>query len=520
MNKSLTPQRFDKTTRRELLRFAGAGGLTASLGFASVRTIAAQTPVDLPLLEQMVIDLAGVPESIDPALAYSPRDWSVVHSIYDSPLGYAADGTIVPLAAESFAAVDDLTYEIVLRPGLLFHDGSPVTSAAITRSVAYMMESGSSASGFFAGITGVEEVDQLTARIVSSEPAPWLPAQIAVWLLLIPEGYSADQAATAPVGSGPYRFASQESGDSIALARNPDYTWGSSKGQPMAEELVFRFVPEVATRIADLATGASHLITEIPASQLSAVSDSGAIAVETAVVGSAFIRIAADVAPFDDARVRQALNHALDVQAIAGALVSPEASRLASLFPDDRSMAFNPDLEPYAFDLARARHLLVEAGVEDGFETELEITPAASVDVAEAIAAQLAEVGITVAIRVTEYTDFNATWNESSAPALRMATWSPLYDPHTLLSLVFASEGFLSRYVNPDVDTLIESGASEVDAEVRASIYRELSALMYEDAPAVYLWNLTAGYGMAEEVSAWRPRGDEYVIPTVVGEAD
>ena len=519
MSNRSTPKPAALYDRRDLLRTAGAGSLVFGfgLGFGGARTTVAQTPGASPL-DELVIDLAGVPESIDPALAYSARDWSIVHSIYDSPLGFAGDGTIQPVAAESFAAVDELTLEIVLRAGLTFHDGSPVTSAAIARSVAYMAESGSSAAGLFAGITEVKEVDELTARIVTDVPSPWLPAQIAVWLLLLPEGHTLDQALTAPVGSGPYRFASQDGGSSITVISNPDYTWGSPKGTPMAGQVVFRFVPDVSTRIADLSTGTSHLITEIPSSQLAAVTDGGATAVEAPVVGSAFIRIATDVAPFDDPRVRQALNHAIDVGTIGEALVSPEARRLASLFPDERSMAFNPDLEPYAYDPELARQLLTEAGYEDGFETELEMTSGARVDAAEAIAAQLAEVGISVMISVAEYTDFNATWKDDAAPALRMATWSPLYDPQTLLSLVFASDGFLSRYANTDVDALIESAASEVDLDVRASLYRELATLMYEDAPAVYLWNLTAGYGVAEWAAAWQPRGDEYVIPTIVEE--
>jgi peptide/nickel transport system substrate-binding protein len=509
--------RSSTLTRRNLMLGSGAGVTGLALALTTDRSSRAQTPA-APMQDEIVIDLSGVPESIDPALAYSPRDWSIVHSIYDSPVGFAADGSIQPLAAESFTVVDSVTYEIVLRPGLLFHDGAPVTSASIARSVAYLAESGSEASGLFAGIVDIEEVDELTARLVTDVPSPSLPAQMAVWLLLIPEGYTPDQAATAPIGSGPYRYEREDAGSSITLFRNPDYAWGSPKGTPLAERVVYRFVPEVTTRIADLSTGTSHLITEIPASQLPAVSDAGGNAVESAVVGSAFIRIATDQAPFDDPLVRQALNHAIDVQAIGEALVSAEAMRLASLFPDSRSMAFNPELDPYAYDPERARGLMQEAGFGDGFETQLEVTAGARRDVAEAIAAQLAEVGVAIEIVVSELTDFNATWAEPSAPALRMATWTPLYDPQTLLSLVFASDGFLSRYANADADALISGAAQETDPDARAAQYRELSALMRDDAPAIYLWNLTSGYGVAGAASGWEPRGDEYVIATIVEE--
>jgi peptide/nickel transport system substrate-binding protein len=505
-------------TRRELATFAGA--MAALAGIARVRTGAGQTPeAATTILEELVIDLAGPPESIDPVLAYSAREWSIVHSIYDSPVGFSADGSIEPLAARSFTEVDDLTYEIVLREGLRFHDGSAVTSAAISRAVAYMLESESDPSSLFAGITDVIEVDDLTVLIVSTEPSPWLPAQLAVWLLLIPEGFSTDQAATNPVGSGPYRFEGQDQGDSITLVRNPEYDWGSPKGNPIAERVVYRFVPESATRVADLSTGTSDLITEIASDQLQAVREAGAVAVELPIVGSAFIRIATDVEPFDNPMVRQALNYAVDVQTIADALVSPESNRLASLFPDERSMAFNPDLAPYPYDPERARTLLNDAGVSEGTEVVLEVTTGSRIDVAEAIAAQLSEAGFAITIKVSEYTDFNATWSERSAPALRMVTWRPLYDPHTLLGLVFAKDGFLSRYGNADADDLINAAAGEVDPGARSALYRELSELMRDDAPAVYLWNLTSGYGVGEEASHWQPRGDEYVIPTYIEEA-
>jgi peptide/nickel transport system substrate-binding protein len=289
-----------------------------------------------------------------------------------------------------------------------------------------------------------------------------------------------------------------------------------AKGDPIAEEVVYRFVPEVTTRMADLTAGQAHIITEVPHDQIATVAGQGNTGIEHAVVGSHWIRIATDVAPFDLPEVRQALNHAIDAEAIAQALVSPESHRLSSLFPDDRSLAFNPDLVPYTYDPDRARTLLDSVGV-DSIDVEMEITSAARVDVAEAIAAQLGEVGINVSIVVSEYGACNANWVEPSAPALRLVTWGPLYEPQTLLGLVFHGSGYLSRYHNDEVDTLIDAGAAETDLEARRSIYAELTQVMYDDVPAVYLWNLAAGYGVAPLAAAWSSRGDEYVLPLHLG---
>lgn len=499
-----------RASRRAFMTALTAGALAAPATAASARLAQGAR-----LRDELVIDLSGTPESIDPALAYAPRDWSIVHSIYDAVVGFDAAGALVPLAAESFTALDDRTFEAVLRPGLSFHDGSPVDAAAISRSVAYLQGSDSFAVDLFQGITGVEEVDARTARIVCDAPSPWLPAQMAVWLLLVPEGLTAEQAATAPIGSGPYRFVSLAAGDEIVLERNAAYTWPSPKGRPMAERVRFRFVPDASTRIADLSSGSAQIVTDLPADQLATVESSGLTAIDSPIVGSAWVRIATDVAPFDDVRVRRAINHAIDAQSIATSLVSEGARRLANLFPEERAMGFDPELQPYRYDPDLARSLLAEAGVGEGFATDLEITATSRTDVAQAIAGQLGEIGVEVRIQSSDDATFNAGWADPERPPLRMSTWIPLYDPQTLLSLVYAGDGFLSRYANADVDALIAAGAIEPDPRARAAIYRDLGQVMHDDAPAVFLWSLTAGYGVANDAVNWSPRGDEYVIPTV-----
>jgi peptide/nickel transport system substrate-binding protein len=497
---------------------AAGGTFAAGAAFSLTRIGARALQEGSPegLVEELVIDLSGAPESIDPALAYSPRDWSIVHSIYDALIGFDANGRMVPLASESFTSVDDRTFEAVLRPGLTFHDRSPVDATAISRSVEYLQGSESLAVDLFRSVTDVQEIDRRTARIVCDQPSPWLPAQMAVWLLLIPEGFTAAQAATAPVGSGPFAFVSYAAGDEIVLKRNAAYTWGSPKGEPLAEQVRFRFVPESTTRIADLSSGAAQIVTELPSDQLATVEGSGQIAIDAPIVGSAWIRIATDVEPFNDVRVRRALNHAIDVQAIATSLVSAESHRLATLYPDDRAMGFDPGLQPYAYDPELARSLLREAGLADGFAAELEMTSTARADVAESIASQLGDVGIELSIVTSDLATFNAGWKDPARPPLRMSTWVPLYDPHTLLSLVFASEGFLSRYSDTESDALIQGGASQTDPEQRDATYRELGRTMHDDAPAIFLWNLTSGYGVAADITKWQPRGDQYVIPTDV----
>jgi peptide/nickel transport system substrate-binding protein len=492
------------------------GGAGLAIATSRLTGAAAQTPV-AEIADSIVIDMVGGPDYLDPALARSTRDWSIVHSIFDSIVHLSDNGEIVPLAAESVTRIDDLTLEVVLRSGLTFHDGSPVASDAIRRGIEWVQQSEGPAAGNFGVIASVEEIDSLTARIVTSKPAAWLLSQLAVWHVLFPETMTTDAFTSAPVGSGPFRFVSHESGASIVLERNPDYTWPSPKGAPIAESVTYRFVPESVTRIADLASGQANIVQEVPIDQLGAVTEANAAVVDTSILGLAMLRIATDVAPFDDPRVCQALNHAIDAETIAQELVSSEAHRIASLFPDARGIGFDPELQPFAYDPDLARDLLTQAGYEDGFEIDFQYVSSERDDVIAAISDQLGEVGITVTPVATDLATFNSQWKDPAAAPIRFVSWRPVFDPHTLLSLLFLSTGPLSRYVNPEADAIINAAAEDTDPESRAKRYRDLAELMQAEPGAVYLWNLTSTYGVDEKASQWTPRADEYVIPTTTG---
>lgn len=494
------------TTRRTFVASSVAAGLVPTA------LAARQDSSSGDLMEELVIDLSGSPDHLTPATSYSTRDWSVIHSIYDSLVDFGPDGTIQPQAAEVFETDDAVTFRVKLREGMTFHDGSPVTTAAITRNVQHIRESDTQISELYDVITEVREIDDLNAEIICSEPAVWLPSQMVVWGTLLPENFSEESLATSPVGSGPYIFEEWVADSHISLVRNPDYPPGLPKGDPMAERVIYRFVPEASTRVADLSSGQAQIIAEIPHDQIAGIEQGGNTAITSAILGTAFIRIASDTEPFNDPRVAQALNYAVDVESIASALVSPEARRLASVFPDPRGIGFDEALDPFPFDPERARELLAEAGLADGVDGEIQAVAGSRIDVVEAVVAQLAEVGVRLNIVTTELAGFNQDWPNDQAPVLRYATWRPMYDPFTFLRLVVSSGGFLSRYDNPVADELILSGAIEPNPTERNAIYQELGRELQEHPAAIYLWNLVSTVGVAN-IEGWQPRGDEYVLP-------
>ncbi|MBW3633178.1 MAG: ABC transporter substrate-binding protein [Chloroflexi bacterium] len=513
----MAPLHSSRISRRGAL---GAAGLVAgsALLVPGMRRAGGSAWAHQIYDQDLVIDLAVEPPTLDPALVYESDGWSVIHSIYDALVQFGPDGSLEMVLAESMAQVDPRTWEITLRPDITFHNGEPLDAAAIAFSISHLLdpETASQVAGNFQVIEEVEEVNSLTARLHLSAPAPWLPSVMAPWLALLPPVYAGDPAnefAKNPVGTGPYRFVRWDRGSRIALERNDDYFGNSAKGEPASESVAFRFVPDATTRVTDLVSDTSQLVRAVPFDELETV-EATAEVVAQPIAGCSFVRIPTDVAPFDNGMVRQALNHAVDVEAIIATLLGGHGVRLPNVFVPG-GLGYDEDLSPHTYDPELAKQLLADAGYPDGFNTRLAYTTGDRADLAAAIAGQLGAAGIDVELEPVETATFNATWQDPEAAPLRFLTWRPLYDPYTLLSLVISNTGFLSRYDNPEAQALIEAGAVEPDPEERDRIYRELGNVLHDSPAGIYLWSLTSFYGVDRDAPPWTPRPDDWILPLV-----
>ena len=517
---STKPTPAHSMTRRQLFGATGAWLAATALdrphriGASALFAPAGQTP---EILDELVIDLSSEPASLDPATTYEVDGWSVVHSVYDSLVQFGPTGELELLLAESMNQIDPTTIEIKLRPGITFHNGEAFDASSVVYSISHIVaeETASSIAGNFATIAEVKQIDPLTVQLVLSTPSPWLPAQIAPWLACLPPVYAAGNDFTRqPVGTGPYKFVEWTAGEQIVLEVNSDYPADSLKGRPIARRVVYRFVSEPSTRVADLLAGTAQIVRGVPVDQVEAVESEGATVAVTPLSGTTFIRIPTDIEPFSDVRVRKALNLAVDVQAIIETLFGGRGTQLAGLFVET-SLGFDPALAPYVYDPEQAKALLTEAGYPDGFETRLSYASLERSDLVEAIAGQLTEVGIRTKAERIEVATFNQQWKDPEAAPLRYVSWRPMFDPYTLLSLLVSSAGFLSRHDNPSVQALIDTGAVETDPATRTGIYKQLGQVLHDEPAAIYLWSLTAFYGVAGDAPAWSTRADDSIIATV-----
>jgi peptide/nickel transport system substrate-binding protein len=176
-------------------------------------------------------------------------------------------------------------------------------------------------------------------------------------------------------------------------------------------------------------------------------------------------------------------------------------------------MGFDPDLAPHAYDPELAKSLLAEAGYPDGFQTSMAISTLDRIDLGQAIAGQLAAVGIQTELQTVEIATPPAQWKAPHAAPLRLVSWPPLTDPYTLLSLIVSKSGYLSRFNDPDAQELIDAAAGEPDTGKREKLYEQLGEVLFESPAGIYLWNRTAFYGSAADAPAWTPRPDEWLLP-------
>ena len=307
--------------------------------------------------------------TFDPAMFRSRETEAVLRNIFDSLVFRTHEGEVIPWLAHTWRALDDTTFEFELVEGVTFHNGEPLTAEDVVFTFERILTEGgvggqtSPRAGLLGPIDRVEAVDDHTVRFHYRETFPQrLLEQALVHFQIVPkdhvEAVGVEEFARHPVGYGPYVFVSGSIDSQVTLRRNPDY-W---HGAPRLETLVFRMMPEPSTRVAALLSGEVHIIQEVPGDLVERIDAAPGVSVHTAPGTRAyFIELNVSKPPFDDVRVRQALNYAIDWENILSNIYRGYGQRLSTGFLPS-GFGFDPDLEPYPYDPERARELLREAG--------------------------------------------------------------------------------------------------------------------------------------------------------------
>jgi peptide/nickel transport system substrate-binding protein len=429
-------------------------------------------------------------------------------------------GKVGPGLALSWRPVDDTTWEVKLRKGVKFHDGTPFTARDVKATFDRVLnpENKLTARGNHAKIKSIEVVDDLTARFRTDGPYPLfverLTAQaIASEKVIKEKGHEWMQ--ENPVGTGPYKLVKWSKKQEHLLQRNDDY-WGP---KPAFKFVRIRIIPEQATQIAELVSGGVDVIKAVPPDQMDVINKSGQARTSTSpILRTAFLQL--DQAgrsgpnPFQDKRVRQAANLAVDMDGIIKHVLNGHADRTATSI-NPMAFGYDPTLKAYRQDVAAAKKLLADAGFPNGFEVGLlrgqPIVEPGLIQTTDAIVADLAKAGIRAKQRmVGEIGPFVNLVRDGKADPIFEWSWGyySIFDADAILFDVMTCGQAYSYYCNKALDDLVSQGRSTLDQKKRADIYVRAQKLIHDDAAYLYKWGLRGVWGVSNRIDYEAPRDE------------
>ncbi len=455
---------------------------------------------------------------LDPRNGSSTITASILASLYSTLVKTDPTGAIVCDAAESYEQVDDTTWHFTLRQDVYFTNGDQMTANDVAYTINSLRDSEKNyaLSGDFSFMQ-VEVLGDFEFNIITDYAFPSLPLRLN-YIKIIPADYVEEVGdegfAEAPIGSGPFKFVSWTKDQSVVLEKNPDY-YGEV---PQIDQLIFEVIPEAADRVAALQAGEVDIICNVPTTQAEYLQSLDGITVvgqpSTRVVWLQF-NLVGEETPLDDIRVRQAMNYAVDRDALIAGVLDGYAVKVASISTPEYE-GYDPDVQGYTYDPDQARQLLADAGYADGFTIECSVSPGLlnGTDVVQAIAGQLAEVGINMTItEVDSATQREQIGAGTVAPAFLQGLGGPYCDINLIASIGFTEGARYCTWVDQEFMDLAAQAASEMDADVRAELFSQMQQMMVDKAPALWLYQQDTLYAYnSAKVQGWTARTDEVVL--------
>ena len=418
-----------------------------------------------------------------------PTDFSttvelgVLNQIYDTLLYYSPDGTKdpEPRIAESYEISDDgLDYTFHLRDDVTFHDGTPVTADYVVFSIELYKASEYQGSQI-SMLSSVEATDEHT--VVCHLDAPYSPFLQGICSPMIAsKAYyesSEDDFVNNPIGTGPYKFVSRAKGSNIKLEANEDYY----RGAPEIKEVTFEVIPDSSTKAIALQTGEVNF-AEIDSATKPQLEANPAITIaEVPTSAFSYIAMNTEKEPFNDVKVRQAINYAIDRDNLVAVCYDGEAEVNSNICAKER-FGYSDDQFQYTYDPEKAKELLAEAGIETPYDLGEILVAEKYSNLATVIQNDLKAVGLDVTISVKEFNSYISDLQNGSygITALNMT----LEGDTQTLEMAFTSDyiGIANnaRYSDEEMDKLFEQARTETDNDKRAEIFNEIFTKAQDEA--------------------------------------
>lgn len=457
----------------------------------------------------LIAAIAGEPDQLDPQKTSAYFSFEVLENVFDTLVEPDADLEMKPALAESWTvSPDQLAWTFRLRKGVTFHDGSPFTAADVVYSYRRIIDEKLSNVDKFSSVADVTAPDDGTVVIRVTRPTPNLLTNIGGFkgmAIVSRKNVDSGQIATHPIGTGPFSFVSQKSGDSIVLKANPAY-WG---GSPKIPGVTFEFITEPSTALSALQAGEIDWTDSVPTQRISQLKDDDSI--HLAVTPSNdywYLALNEAKAPWNDPRVRQAIAYGVDRKSIVQATSYGSATANQLAIPEG-----NPWYTPYdkyRYDTDEAKRLLDEAGVHpDRMDLLVTSEYPETVTAAQVIADNLAPLGIRVNIRTVDFATWLDEQNSGNFDMLMMG-WLGNIDPDDFYYAQHHTDGAnnAQKFSNPDVDRLLDAGRTETDRAVRQQDYAKAATIIADQVSYLYLYNPSVIQAWTTRLSGYEARRD------------
>jgi len=443
------------------------------------------------------------PDTFDPAGQTTTTVQNMVDYVVETLVRLNDDGEVVEHLAKSVeTSKDGLAVTLQLQEDVQFHDGTPFDAEAVVFNLERIIDPDVTVplGSPFLVMKSITAVDDTTVEVMLSQPSPGFVDALSQTTagMISPPSVEAEGNTNAdyqrPVGTGPYVFKDYTAGESVTVTKFPDY-WGD---KPYYDTVSFRIVPEAATRESLLLANQVDMIVLPPVSDLEALEANPEVKVMVAPSDrTIFIALDNNDPVLSDPRVRQALNYAVDKQAIVDDVLFGAAKVLDA--PMAESVFGYCQTGSYDYDPGRAKQMLAEAGA-NGASLDL-LTPSGRYvedkQAAEAIAGYLREVGLDVSVTTSDFPSFLARVN--AAPSentvdMHLLGWAPGYLDAEVQMQMFRQATHpptglgTAFYTDPQVEKLLAQADQEIDVDTREQLYCDASQIIWDDAPWIFLW--------------------------------
>lgn len=494
----MSPNNIDTTSRGGRGRIVGFGAVFVALVWTTMA--AAQV---------LEITMDGSPAGLDAHVVPAFNSVLITGNINEGLTAIDKDLKVIPSLATSWTvSKDGLSYRFKLKPGVKFHNGKVMAAADVVASLKRVQDS-KTASPYASRLSMVKDIVDDKGEVVISLNTASLPllGQLANLAIMPAEAIAkASELQKSPIGTGPFKFDKWVTDAYVSLSKNTEYHMA---GLPKLAGLKFNIVPEASTRQAGLASGAYQFFPSVDAITINALARTpGVVAVKVPDLSYTLVGMNVSKPPFDNPKVREALNYALNRHEIVRGVYLGRASIAAPLPAVLTEWAIPySEIACYQSSPDKAKALLKEAGIAMPLAITINVLPnPITKDTAEIVQAQLEKAGFKVALNVQEIGKFVADWRASNFTAFVSINGGGV-DPDDYFYRTFytGSSTNVFKYSNPEVDKLLDAGRAATNKAERRKIYESVQKTLSCQGPIAFLANGDLFTAMRSNVKDFTP---------------